>query len=173
VLTKEIYGGFGDFENTGRFFRTFYEKAYTGGGTGMIVQHLPIVQGGPPVPLTWLSQSGEGNRETHVPEAQAEFKPSPYSQLFAELYKQFTKQAPAARNGDTAGEVLVSGLQADDVTFLIPQDPETDQAVATRAAADGMAWSVAPRAGANHLYYPGGSRVVQIAAHAVENVSLR
>ena len=171
-LTKEIYTGFADFENVGRFFRLFYEKSFTGGSTGVIVQHLPIVQGGRPAPIEWASQSGEGNRLEVVPEARADFQPSPYSKLFAELYQQFTRRAPAAANGDTSGELLVSGLKPDDVAFLVPENPAVGAAVATRAAPDGTAWNAAAQ-GAYHLYHTGGSRTVKITARATEKVTVK
>ena len=46
------------------FFRTFSEKAYRGGGTGVIVQGLPVMQKSAPERFEWLSESGEGNRDT-------------------------------------------------------------------------------------------------------------
>ncbi len=88
------------------------------------------------------------------------------------MYEKATKRAPAAASGDTAGEVLVSGLKADDVAFLMPANAEAGDAVATRAATDGTAWSVAPE-GAYRLYYGGGSKAVRVAAHAVEKVNVR
>ncbi len=62
-LTKEIWTGFADVENLSRFFRVFYEKSFSGGGTGIMVQHLPLIQRAGAFHIEWLSESGLGNRD--------------------------------------------------------------------------------------------------------------
>jgi hypothetical protein len=120
-LTKEIYTGFGDVENVSRFFRVFSEKTFALGGTGLIVQHLPLVTRSRPFAVEWLSPSGLGNRDTPPAIAagglpnwcdasEPAWTASPYSNLFRELYAKFMKQPPAPFEGQRAGELLVSGL---------------------------------------------------------------
>lgn len=172
LVTKEIYTGFGDVENLSRFFRSFYEKSYTGGSTGILVQHLPVIQSGGVVtivriPFPWLSDSGLGNRdlamvgglnwyESNWPA----WKLGPYGELFADLQKAFMKQNPAPYSGETAPELLVSGLAPDHIAFLL-QDPALGDALGTRADAKGEAWIVAPRAGSYRLYYKDGSQPIR------------
>jgi hypothetical protein len=144
-MTKEIYGGFEPVAQVAKFFSDFYEKSYTGGGTGVIVQHLPLVVGGPPAPMEWLSESGEGNRpSTFRPVSGA---PTPYSKLFAELYTKFTKQTAGPQSIDAAPELLVSKLAPGDVALLVPVDPATNSGVGVSAAGDGTAWLFAPGSG--------------------------
>jgi hypothetical protein len=172
-LTKEIYTGFADVENVSRFFRTFAEKSNALGGTGLIVQHLPLIARSRPFAIEWLSASGLGNRDTgpavtpgNLPNwcdpSQPAWTPSPYSDLFRALSAQFLKQAPAAQVTERAAELLVSGLAADDLALLVPADPAVAEAVGVRAAADGTAWFVPPRPGSYQLHYEGGSQAVSV-----------
>jgi len=66
-LTKEIYTYFpskaDDIRRLTRFFREFYAKAHGNGGTGLIVQHLPLIDWRHAFHVTWLSLSGDGNRD--------------------------------------------------------------------------------------------------------------
>jgi hypothetical protein len=167
-LTKEIYGGFADLENMTRFFRAFYDKSTAGGGAGVIVQHLPLIQRLGPFQMQWLSESGRGNRDggpggSQLPNwcdaSQPAWSPTLYSRLFAELYQKAMNQAQAPYSGETAGELLVSGLAPDEVAILAPRDPGLAEAVGVRAAADGTAWIVAPP-GTYRLHYRDGSREV-------------
>lgn len=97
----------------------------------------------------------------------AEVKPrsawtaSSHSDRFADLQRTFVKSSPVPYKGETAPELLVSGLAADDLAILLPRDPDLDDAVETRAAVDGTAWIVAPRAGSYRLYYRDGSQPIQ------------
>ena len=174
-LTKEIYTGFADVENVSRFFRTFSEKSFALGGTGLIVQHLPLVTRSRPFAIEWLSQSGRGNRDTaprlsqgNLPNwcdaSEPAWTASPYSALFRELATRFQKRAPAAWRGERAGEVLVSGLAADDLALLVPRDPAAGEAVGVRAAADGTAWIAPPRPGDYELFYDHGSQPIRVQA---------
>jgi hypothetical protein len=139
-------------ENLSRFFRIFYEKSYSGGSAGILVQHLPMIQIGlipkSRIPVPWLSDRKLG----------------PYGELFADLEKRLMKQSPAPYSGETAPELLVSGLAPDHIAILLPQDPDLDDAVGTRADEKGTAWIVAPRAGSYRLYYRDGSRPIQTQA---------
>jgi hypothetical protein len=176
LLTKEIYTGFGDLENLSRFFRAFYEKSYAGGSTGILVQHLPVIQTGGVVttlriPYPWLSDSGLGNRDyafvgglNWYEPNQTPWRLGPYGELFADLQKKFMKQNAAPYSGETAPELLVAGLAPDHIAFLLPQDPGLDGSVGTRADAKGEAWIVAPRAGSYRLYYKDGSQPIRIHA---------
>ena len=68
-MCKEIYGGFQAPEKYLAFCREFYKKSFDLGSTGMLVQRLPLVrnqQNGGPFAISWLSQSGLGNRDTAV-----------------------------------------------------------------------------------------------------------
>jgi hypothetical protein len=170
-LTKEIYTGFADVENVTRFFRTFAEKSYALGGTGLIVQHLPLIARSRPFAVDWLSDSGLGNRDTgpavspgNLPNwcdpSQPAWAPSPYSDLFRELAARFLKQPPATPGPARAAEILVAGLAADDLALLVPVDPTAADAVGVRAAADGTAWIVPPRPGAYQLQHDDGSQSV-------------
>jgi hypothetical protein len=144
-LTKELYTGFSPIPQMTKFFSDFYEKSYTGGGTGVIVQHLPVIQGKPPAPATWLSESGEGNRPGTLPAVTG--PPTPFGTLFAELYTKFTKQAARPQVIDAAPELLVSKLAPADVALLIPADPATQGTIGVAAAGDGTAWIFAPASG--------------------------
>jgi hypothetical protein len=174
-LIKEIYTGFADVENLSRFFRAFTEKSLALGSTGIIVQHLPLIQRSTPLRIEWLSASGRGNRDTGpmVPggtlpnwcdPAQPIWTPSPYSSLFRELYETALKQAPAPDRGTHPGELLVSGLTADDLAILLPEDPSLVETLGTRAAADGTAWIAAPQPGAYQLVFEAGSQPVRVGA---------
>ncbi len=171
LLTKEIYAGFADLENLNRFFKAYYEKSYSGGSTGILVQHLPVIHIGliaeSRISVPWLCDSGLGNRdwasvggsnwyESGLPA----WRLGPYGELFADLQKKFMKQNPAPYRGETAPELLVSGLVPDHIAILVPQDPDLDDAVGTRADAHGAAWIVAPRAGVYRLYYKDGSQPI-------------
>ncbi len=174
-LTKEIYTGFADVENVSRFFRTFTEKSFALGGTGLIVQHLPLVTRSRPFAVEWLSQSGRGNRDRpprlspgNLPNwcdaSEPAWTASPYSVLFRELATRYLKRAPAAARGERAGEVLVSGLAADDLALLVPRDPAAAEALGVRAAADGTAWIAPPRPANYDLFHGRGSLPIQIKA---------
>jgi hypothetical protein len=174
-LTKEIYTGFADVENVSRFFRSFAEKSFALGGTGLIVQHLPLIARSRPFAVAWLSPSGLGNRDTgaavtpgHLPNwcdpSQPVWAPSPYSDLFRELSTRFLKQAPAAQGIERAAELLVAGIAADDLALLVPDDPAVAEAVGVRAADDGTAWIVPPRPGTYQLCYDGGSQAIDVPA---------
>ena len=177
-LTKEIYGGFQDVPNLSQFFRMFYEKSYAGGSTGVIVQHLPLARQEKPFRVTWLSDSGPGNRDTLNgsprqappnwcdPSAPA-WTPTPYSELFAELYRNFTRRNPAPAGAVTAPELLASGLAPDDFAMLLPRDLALAPASGVRAAADGTAWLAAAQPGEYDLVYSGGSRRMRLPAQAL------
>jgi hypothetical protein len=171
LLTKEIYGGFADLENMSRFFRSFYEKSYAGGGAGILVQHMPMIQSvvaTTRIPVPWLSESGMGNRDTTITglnwygSNQPAWTSGPYGELFAELQKKFQKQTPAPYRGQTAPELLVSGLAPDDVAILMPPDRTLAEPVGTRAASDGTAWIIAPGVGAYRLFHREGSKPIRI-----------
>jgi hypothetical protein len=143
-LTKELYTGFSPVPQMTKFFSDFYEKSYAGGGTGMIVQHLPLVQGRPGE-MKWLSESGEGNRPPTLPAVAG--SPTPYSTLFAELYAKYTGQAAKPQAVVGAPEVLVSNLALTEVALLMPSDASVEEAVGVSAAKDGTAWVYAPGSG--------------------------
>jgi hypothetical protein len=151
LLTKELYTGFADFEKMSGFFRGFYAKSQAGGSTGTVVQHLPLRRA-VPAELMWLSQSGEGNRDTGQAvsgqltnwsdPSQPAWNASQYSELFAELAG---KAAPFT--GDVAPEVLVSGLKPDELAVL----EGAQGAIGVRAAADGTAWMIVRQSGVYSL----------------------
>jgi hypothetical protein len=171
-LTKEIYTGFGDVEHLSGFFRAFYEKSYAGGSTGILVQHLPVVQGRGASDLEWLSDSGQGNRDSAaggvLPNWYAPSQPAwvatRYSDLFADLKKKVGNNSPASYNGEISPELLISGLAPGDLAILVPQDPTLDNAVGTRADAKGAAWMATPRPGSYRLYYKDGSQPIRTRA---------
>jgi hypothetical protein len=174
-LTKEIYTGFADVDNLGQFFRTFYDRSYSLGGTGVIVQHLPLVQRDRPFRITWPSESGRGNREAAagLPQgtlpnwcdpSEPAWTPTPYSRLFRELYARTMKQDPVPARGEPTSEILVTGMAADDLAILLPRDSDLTACVGTRAAADGTAWIVAPRPGEYVLCSEGGSQMIHAPA---------
>jgi hypothetical protein len=74
------------------------------------------------------------------------------------------KRAPAPYRGESASELLISGLAPDDLTILAPRDPAAIGAVGIRAAADGTAWIVAPQPGEYQLFHRGGSRRIRARA---------
>jgi hypothetical protein len=177
VLTKEIYGGFQNADKMGAFFRQFYEKSWTGQGTGVIVQHLPLIDRRSLFEISWLSESGAGNRDTgQIPEAtlpdwcdpsQPLWTPGPYSKLFAQLYQQYVKRKPAAARRLNESELLVSGLEPDELAILLPRDPETVEAIGVRADGKGAAWIMAPAAGEYRLVSDAGSRPVHVRAQTL------
>lgn len=193
-LTKEIWTGFGDREGLSRFFRTFYEKSFVGGSTGIVVQHLPLVYRTGRLRITWLSESGKGNRDdiSHITEmtspnwcgpaqpiswpcddstslpnwcdpAQPAGQATPYNDLFRDLYREFTKRAAIPHSGDIPGNVLVSGLEANEIAFLVPEEPVIGGAMGVRAAGDGTAWIIAVPPGAYRLHCGRGSASFQVA----------
>jgi hypothetical protein len=174
LLTKEIYGGFNPVDKASEFFRTFYDKAYEGGGTGVIVQSLPVMQRSAPSRVEWLSESGEGNRDTGFPPrelanwcdpSQPAWNPSPFTTLFADLYRKHTGHTPAPSHSETRGEVLVSGLAPDDIAFLVPEAPDVAETIGVRASGDGKAWIIEPQPGRYSVQAP-GKPAVRLAAHA-------
>ncbi len=64
----------------------------------MIVQHLPLIQGKPPIATEWLSESGEGNRPPTLPAVSG--PPSAFSTLFADLYTK----SPAVQDRELSVE---------------------------------------------------------------------
>lgn len=127
------------------FFSDFYEKAYTGGGTGLIVQHMPLTVPTPSEQMNWLSESGEGNRPSTFRSPSG--SSTAYSKLFAELYTTFTKEPAKPQAIDKAPELLVSKFAPAEVALLIPADPASDKAVGVTASGDGTAWIFAPASG--------------------------
>ena len=179
LLTKEIYTGFADFGNLSQFFRAFYEKSFAGKGTGIIVQHLPLIERETPFHIEWLSASGEGNRdsdpaisESTLPNWSDASQPagnvSRYGKLFAELYQKYTGQQPGPHDGETPADVLVSGLKPDEIATLIPADPQSGKAFAVRAAADGTAWMSVPP-GDYRLLWSGGAKGTRVEGTAAGN----
>jgi len=176
-LTKEIYGGFSPVDKASEFFRTFYEKAYKGGGTGVIVQSLPVMQKSAPNRFEWLSESGEGNRDTALTgilsrelanwcdPSQPAWNPSPFTTLFGDLYRKSTGHTPAPSHSETRDELLVSGLAPDDIAFLVPQTPDVAETIGVRAASDGKAWIIEPQPRRYTVQVP-GRPAVSLAAHA-------
>jgi len=172
LLIKEVYGGFADLDNVTRFFRSLYEKSYLGGSTGIVVQHLPLIQRRGPFLVEWLSQSGRGNRErgpgVSLPAmpnwcdaSQPAWNAPPYSRLFAELYQKYTGRAPVAFGGETAGELLVTGLPPDELAVLLPGNQEVAEAAGVRADDDGTAWFTA-QPGTYRLYSRDGSLAITV-----------
>jgi hypothetical protein len=172
-LTKEIYTGFADVENVSRFFRTFSEKSFALGSTGLIVQHLPLVTRSRPFAIEWLSPSGRGNRDISprlspgsLPNwcdaSEPAWTPSPYSTLFRELATRFQKRPPAASRGERAGEILVTGLAADELALLVPRDPAAGEATGVRAAADGTAWIAPASPGDYELLHDRGAQPIRV-----------
>ena len=84
-----------------------------------------------PFQITWLSESGLGNRNSdNVPQAtlpnwcdpaQPIWTPSPFARLFADLNQQVAKRASAAVKKESESELLVSGLKPDDLAILVPE----------------------------------------------------
>jgi hypothetical protein len=122
-----------------------WTSAYNGGGTGLIVQHPPLIQGKPPAATKWLSESGEGNRPPTLPSVQG--TPTAYSTHFARLYAKFTKQPARATGTNAFPELLVSGLGAGDVPLLVPADSTVSETRGVAAAKDGTAWFFASEPG--------------------------
>jgi hypothetical protein len=175
LLTKEIYAGFQDVSRLSQFFLTFYEKSHAGGSTGLVVQHLPLIRREDPFRITWLSESGAGNRDTLNGQPQfglpnwsdpslPAWQATAYSTLFAGLYRSFAHQSPVPAGGEISPELLVTGLLPDDFAVLLPRDPSMAPPPGVRAAADGTAWMVAEQPGEYDLVTPAGSMVVRLAA---------
>lgn len=172
VLTKEIYAGFRDnVDKLTVFFSQFYEKSWAGRGTGVIVQHIPLIDRPTPFKIQWLSDSGLGNRDiAEMPEAtlpnwcdpsQPVWTPSAYAKLFGDLWQKYMNRAPVAATSVNETEVLVSGLKPDELAILMPKDAGLVEPLGVRAAADGTAWIVAPRTGDYRLVYERGSLAIQ------------
>lgn len=166
-LTKEIYTYFptdaGEIKGLKQFLRDYYAKAYAGGGIGIIVQHIPLTEWDKAFRVLWLSESGEGNRNNgpHVEEenlpnwcdpSRPMWIPTPYNELFAELYRELMKLSPVAARGERLGEILLSGLDENEMAILMPDDPEVKSAIGMRAAQDGTAWIVGLDPGQYRLF---------------------
>jgi hypothetical protein len=165
-LTKEIYGGFGEGEQG--FYRIYYEKAFKGGGTGVIAQQMPLLERHGRFKIEWLSESGLGNRDLAAGDTpnwcdptQPAWVPSAMSKLFAEAYQKFTQRVPAPVSAETAGEVLVGGLAPDDLAILMPRNPDVAEAAGVRADTGGKAW-IAAQAGDYRVYYSKGSQEIAV-----------
>jgi hypothetical protein len=179
VLTKEIYAGFRAdvFDKLSQFFHVFYQKSWDGRGTGVIVQHIPLIQRQTPFKIQWLSDSGPGNRDAgDVPEAtlpnwcdpsQPVWTPSPYAKLFADLWQQYMKRPPVAATQLSETEVLVSGLKPNELAILLPKESAVTEPLGMRAAADGTAWIVLPRAGEYKLVHDRGSLAIRVRAQSL------
>ncbi|WP_260706600.1 glycoside hydrolase family 2 TIM barrel-domain containing protein [Edaphobacter flagellatus] len=150
-LTKEIYTNFSNVCEVSSFLRLFYEKAYRGGGAGVIVQHIPLIDRENKFHLSWLSESGYGNRDAgsdmdqeNLPNwcdsRQPIWTPSVYSRLFSELYTQFLRRKPQATEKKQQGEVLFSGLIPNEFVVLMPSKPGRCEPVGLRVSGDGTAW---------------------------------
>jgi hypothetical protein len=169
-LTKELHVAFKDTENLSRFFQVFYAKSFQGGSAGVIVQGLPLMERHPEFRLQWLSDSGPGNRDITAgafpnwcdPDRPA-WRPTPYNGLFADLYQKFMRRAATPSHGETAGELLVSGLTPDELAILVPKDPELAKATGVRVSGDGKAWFAVPQ-GRYHLCHHNGSQEITVLA---------
>ncbi len=171
VLTVEIWGAYKDVEGVSGFFRAFYDKAYRGGSTGFIPQHLPFFEGVRFRP-SWPSLSGPGNREADGrinsrclnwcdPDRPA-CQPEPYGRLFADLHAEYTGRKVEVFRGRTAPELLASSLPADRPAFLVPEDPTVFAPVGLLAAPDGTAWFVVRHPGAYRLVSGADSKEVRV-----------
>ncbi len=181
-LTKEIWTSFPpdphDQEGLSWFFEAFYGKAFGGGGTGMIVQHLPLIEWSHAFQVSWLSASGNGNRdigsgveESNLPNwcdpSQPIWTDGPYNDLFARLYRKWMKLPAPVYRGKMPGEVLVSGLEAEGIVFLVPEDRETQGARGMRVARDGSIWMVGLRPAAYRLSARGKMTVIRVVPQAL------
>jgi hypothetical protein len=87
--------------------------------------------------------------------------PSPYAKLFAEFGQKYMKGASVAAAHVRDSEVLVSGLQPNELAILLPKDETIAQPLGIRAAGDGTAWIVA-RAGEYRLVHSGGALAIRV-----------
>jgi len=174
-LTKEIYTGFSDVTGLSGFLSTFNEKAYAGGGAGVIVQHIPLIEREHAFQVSWLSMSGTGNRNTgseveqeNLPNwcdpQQPAWTPTAYSRLFAGFYAKYMKLAPSVRPGHARGELLISGLKANELALLVPLDAGVCAPFGVRAADDGTAWLNDVVPGEYKLYSGGGFTKIEVLA---------
>jgi hypothetical protein len=178
VLTKEIYAGFRDnVDKLSEFFKVFYQKSWDGRGTGVIVQHIPLIDRKTPFKIEWLSDSGLGNRDSeNVPTgtlpdwcdaSQPMWTPSPYAKIFAELWQQYMKRPAVAATQLNESEVLVSGLKPNELAILLPKESTVVAPLGVRAAADGTAWLVLPRAGEYRLVHDRGAMGIKVRAQTL------
>ena len=171
---KEIYGGFQAPEKFSTFVREFYRRSFELGSTGLLVQQLPLLRnpGGEPFAISWLSQSGAGNRDTprsgfrsELPNWCDEKSPapaeSPYAKLFREQFKQHLGVELKAVT--TSEGVLVTGLPPKSLAFLAPEDDTNAEPRGLLTAGDGTAWLVVHPSGAWRLLSDGKSTRLQIA----------
>ncbi|MCX7011518.1 MAG: hypothetical protein NTW86_02935 [Candidatus Sumerlaeota bacterium] len=155
-LCKEIYGGVREPGKMEEFLRTFYEKSFAVGSTGMFVQQLPIIAWGRPDPfeIQWLSASGLGNRDTKVAGLWSEMPnwcdpkqpaapQAPAAKLFHELFQQYMKVDLEPLPGALSGEALASGLAPNSIAFLTPAAAAVAEPQGLLVAPDGSAWFVA------------------------------
>lgn len=178
-LTKEIYTSFPagthDISGLEHFFDEYYSKAFAGGGTGIIVQNLHLIEWSQAFKVSWLSASGEGNRnngsnieENNLPNwcdsTQPLWPDGPYGELFAGLYRKWMKRPTNTYKGEMPGEILVSGLDADEIAFLEPENPTILSAKGMRVAQDGTMWIVGLKPAVYRLF--SRKKVVAIHVHS-------
>jgi hypothetical protein len=115
--------------------------------------------------MTWLSESGEGNRPAtfRTPEG----TPTPFSKLFAELYTQYTKQPAKPWGTSQSPELLVSKLAPGEAAILIPSDSASGETIGVTADAAGTAWLYPALAGDYHLLTGAHSSTVHLATGLV------
>ena len=177
-LNKEIYGGFLAPQKLSAFFRQFYQMSFDLGSSGMFVQQLPLLAGGPgePFQVSWLSQSGPGNRDVtglnprgELPNwCDASHSPSTesvYAALFRDLYREHMGVAllPAP---PTSSELLLTGLPPQSLVFVLPEDSALAPAQGMLSAADGTAWFVVLSTGKWRLWHDGKSQDIEVAVAA-------
>jgi hypothetical protein len=159
-MCKEIYGGFNQPEKYAAFIQEYYRRSFQFGSTGMLVQQLPLLrfQGPAPFRISWLSDSGSGNRDITLPGLRGELpnwcdaeapaaSATPYAKLFRDLFQQYMHVAPTAAPA-ASFDVLATQLTPKSPAFLVPEDSNAAEPHGLLTAADGSAWLSVPAAGA-------------------------
>src|SRR5205823_643264 len=147
------------------FSRDFYKQSFELGSTGMLVQQLPLIRsgGGQPFTISWLSQSGSGNRDTKVRGVRNELPnwcdakspasaETPYAELYRDLFNQHMGMELKAANKSTNG-VFLTGLPPMTLAILYPEQSRVAQPYGLLTAMDGSAWPIISPPGAWHLVY--------------------
>lgn len=172
VITNEIWG-FGNWQRSEPWLRSYFRAAWDSGSVGLIIQFMPYCNRRRTFKVSWLSDSGPGNRDrgpqireraNWCDPTRPAWEEDRFAPLLREITKKHTGWAPEPFEGRTVGEVLVSGAAPEAPVFLMPEDEGLGSVLGVWSAADGTAWFIVKRPGRYRIVQGRRSKSVEVIA---------